>query len=144
MLSPGAALRKILVDTAAVTALVSTRIYPIAAPQSALNPKGVYSLIDEQRERHFRNASGLSRARVQFDWFATNQDTLDSIMNQSRLALDTYNGIVVNSTDSCDVKDVSIQNEENGWEPVADDSGAPIFRGTQDYFVWYTPAITER
>lgn len=144
MLNPGAALRKIMVDTAAVTALVSTRIYPISAPQSAPKPFGTYFRVDEQRERHMTNASGLSRARIQFDWFATNQDTLTNIMEQARLAVDTYCGIVTNSGESCNIKDVSIQNEEDAWENVADDSGTPVFRGTQDYFVWYNPTITER
>lgn len=144
MLHPGAALRKILVDTAAVTALVSTRIYPIVAPQSSPFPKGSYRRIDEKRERHQTDASGLARARIQFDWFATNQDALMSIMEQARLAVDTFSGLVTSGTESCHVRDVSIQLERDDWEPVADASGTPVFRGIQDYFVWYNPTITER
>ena len=143
MLNPGAALRKVITDNVVVAGLVSTRLYPIAAPQSCPKPFGVYFRVDEQRERHMRNASGLARARIQVDWFSTNQDNLFAIMYYARLAADTYRGTVASGGSICGVQDISIQNEEEGYEPIADDSGVPVFRGTQDYFVWYNPQVAE-
>jgi len=60
-------LRAYLVLDAGVTALVSTRVYQLVAPQGGTFPLVRIQCIDEQEESHLLQPSGLFRTRVQID-----------------------------------------------------------------------------
>lgn len=61
------ALRTRLLGLAPVTALVSTRIYPVAFPQSGAWPAVRLQLIGNVEFMHMRGSSRVNRARVQVD-----------------------------------------------------------------------------
>lgn len=90
-----------------LTALVGTRIYPVAAPPDLFateeaqdntgdTPTGavIYTLISNPREASHDGPSGLGQARYQFDCLAAarrngtpDQDTAAAVAKQVRLAL---------------------------------------------------------
>lgn len=59
-----------LLDIAAVTALVSTRVYLDKLPQSPTYPCVRVQLVSEVQEHHLRGGNSMKTARVQVDAFA--------------------------------------------------------------------------
>lgn len=58
-----------LLATAAIAAIVDTRVYLLILPQSPTYPAVRVQLVDEPTELHLRGADALTRARVQTDVF---------------------------------------------------------------------------
>lgn len=66
----------LLSGTAGVTALCSTRIYPLVAPQEAALPLVVYTRISSGREYSLSGYSGFENLRMQIDCYGeTYSDT---------------------------------------------------------------------
>ena len=60
-----------LTTNAAVSALVSTRVYPYALPQGATLPAVVYSKVSRTRVRSHSGPSGLDTSRFRFHCIAS-------------------------------------------------------------------------
>lgn len=63
-------IRDRIAELAAVTSLVSTRIYLGKLPQSPAYPCVRVQLVDDPRDYHLRGVNGFARARIQVDAFA--------------------------------------------------------------------------
>lgn len=66
----GSALHERLTDAAAVSALVSTRVYPVIVPQDAPLPYIRYQIVADPRPEHMKGYNGTRQTRVQLDCFA--------------------------------------------------------------------------
>jgi len=77
---------------AALTALVSTRIYKGHLPEGITGARIVYQRISATRERVLGGPLGGCSARYQFDIFADTRDSMEAVRKQLRLALDGYSG----------------------------------------------------
>lgn len=76
----GMALRKLLVDDATVSALVSTRIRPQKAGQRDAKPYMVYRTVSGVREGHLTGSALVNKALIQIDGFAdTDQEVVDMV-----------------------------------------------------------------
>jgi hypothetical protein len=69
-MSPEEAVVARIQQLAAVTALVSTRVYLLVLPQSTVFPAVRVQVIDQMEMQHLRGPHGLETARVQIDAYA--------------------------------------------------------------------------
>ncbi len=112
-----AAIVAILKATAAVTAIVSSRIYAVDLPQNPTLPAIVYSRISGMRVSSMTGASGLARPRYQIDVFAYDYTTAKNLVRQVQLALEgkrgTYGGVNVQGILFDGDHDMNDDEEEN-------------------------------
>ena len=77
---------------AGLTALVSTRIYPLIAPQGVTYPAVTYQRISTMpREVAMGSDPGIARARIQVTAWGDTYTSVKAIADQIRLALERYN-----------------------------------------------------
>lgn len=86
------AIRTRLTAVSAVTALVSTRVYPNLLPQNPTLPALVYQRIDERRENAMGADPGVVRARVQVSAWAQTYTAARGAAEEVRKALQRYRG----------------------------------------------------
>lgn len=130
MTAPGKVIYEILSNDAGVTTLVSTRIFPIVAPQETVLPYVVYNLVSNAPTNTKDGASESDTFRVQIDSYAKTNSVksgallIGEIDEAIRTALDrnvgTHNGVKVIG--------LSFLNQNEGFEPTND-----IFRKSTDY-----------
>jgi len=121
-----------LVATSAVTALVSARIYPQIAPQSADLPLAVYQVVAEVPENHSTGDTGTHRMLVQVGCWATTQASAKAIGDAIETALvgwtDADNGV-----GSC-----LMQDRRYNFEAADDGSQTHTFGVSMDFAIWHT------
>ena len=91
-----------LEDVAAVTALVSTRIYQGVLPQSPTLPAVRVQVISEVRSQHLRGGAAVVKSRVQVDSVASGGNPISSakavdvaiVGNESGSSLLGFKGVV--------------------------------------------------
>jgi len=105
-----------LSGTAGVTALVSTRIYPMAIPQDITLPAIAYQRISGLRIPEHDGPSGLATGRVQFTCQGTSYSSAKAVATAVRAALDCYSGAITVGAGSVTVESCFLQNEYDGFE----------------------------
>jgi len=123
----------------AVTDLVAARIYPGQAPQDAALPYIVFNRISSERFPHMTSPSGLARARVQFDVYASSQLEAEDVRNALRLWLDGYDKAMGSA--NLDVRLVTLENEADDLLPPQDASDTGNFNIIMDFFFTYAESI---
>jgi putative heme degradation protein len=127
------AIRTRLTSVSAVTALVSTRIYPNVLPQSPTLPALVYQRIDEQRETAMSADPGVVRARMQVSAWATTFGAARNAAEEVRKALQRYRGTPSGS--GTEVLDVFIEDVRDMDAELVD--GALLYRVDVDATMIY-------
>ena len=130
MSNPSKAIHYKLANTAAVTAVVSTRIYQMRVMQGAEYPA---IMIQKISDVPFSGKDGNEyfRARVQVNSYAENYNDANSLAKLVMDALDRATGSINGIT----VSQIDILNEIENMENFADFEG--IFRVMQDYSIVY-------
>ena len=112
---PGKAIYGILSATAAVTALVSTRIYPNNVPQDVALPFLAYTITAVEPTMTKDVKSPLDVIRFSVDCYSTNYDMTMQIANAVRAALDGYK----NTINSQNVQRITYDGQSDGkFEPT--------------------------
>lgn len=119
----------ILSSTAAVTALVGNRIYPVEAPSSAALPYLVYQRIStEPTTTHEQNnaaeATHLDGVHIQMTAIASTLLSAISIIFQARLAVERSAGMMAVWTDE---------------RSIPRDEAAQAFGHSGDFLFWKNP-----
>lgn len=117
---------------AGLTALVSTRIYPLVLPQNPTLPAVTYQRIDGLREEGIAGSHGLAHPRIQIDAWASSYTSAKAVAVQVRSALYRLGW----TEDSVTVLDAFIEDDRDFYEPSVRDGGS-IFRTSQDYIIWH-------
>lgn len=147
-LGPGGAMRQLFIDdSTGVYSVVGYNMYPVVASQNAPSggPYGVYRIVDIIHEDHMQNMSGFARARVQWDWYARDPAVVSVIMEYAKLAAcRVKNNLVTINTTTIQIRDITLENEYDDFEPITDSKGKPIFAGSQDYYVWFDETVPDR
>ncbi len=109
----GAAIYGILSGASAITSLVSTRIYPMVAPQNSTMPYITYSTITNTPSDTKSGVSKVDSILVQFDIYDTTVLSVEGVYEALRATLDfiapaTYNSIQIDG--------VSFRNERQLYE----------------------------
>ena len=134
LLDPDAAMYYKLANTVAVSALVSTRIYPLDMPPSAVMPLITYQLIDAPLvTTHDESAGyGLAQARHQIDAWASTYAGAVALAKAIHLALHGYHGIVTSGADSLNIQEcLRVAKRPNK------DAETGLYWISQDYMMSY-------
>lgn len=113
---------------AGLSALVSTRIYPFIAQQKSARPYLTYQRVSTVRPSAMAVDIGIAQARFQIDAWGDTYDSVKSVSEQVRAALQRFSGTV----SAVDILDIYIDNEQDLFE---DD--AKIYRVSQDYTIFH-------
>ena len=138
----GLIIRKLLVDNAAVSALVGSQVYPQSAPETAVLPYIVYNRIDGEHLHQMTAASGLVRTLIQVDSFSKDYLQMVDLADKSRLALDGFqNTSVTVGGDTARVDSIWLQDNEDGFERPTDATDEGFHRRIQDYEIFHDEVV---
>ena len=131
------AVRRQLLDNAAVAALVSDRIYPLMIPQGEPLPAITYSVVATDEDNQEGDADTLARARVQLDCWATTYKQANDLARAVRLALPTTTGAIGSGANR--VEGVSIIPIETGRQFYEPDTR--YYRVMLEFYVWFPTTV---
>ena len=127
---PEVILRNELVNDSALSAIISTRVYPVIAPVSADLPWIVFKRTGVRREQTLGNPMGTPIVSLEIASFAMTYEDAREIADLVRLVLDGYGG----TSDNTEIKQVSLENELDDFVQLGSDS-LPVFQVTQNFDV---------
>lgn len=109
---------------AGLTALVSTRIYGVHAPQGVTAPYVTLFRVSAERPSAMGDDIGIVRARVQVNSWGTTYASAKNVCDQARAALQRFDGVAASIT----VLDTFLLSEQDLHEP-----DVPMYHVAQDY-----------
>ena len=127
-----------LTAQASITTLVSTRIYPDAAPQGAILPLIIYSKQSTDRQVTLKRSVGVCTARVQLDAFGATRTVCENILEQIRLRADGFQG----NWGTTFIHLCRFDSESVGWD-VEGAKETGIHRSTVDLVVSFSESVTD-
>lgn len=101
-----------LVGDGYIGGLVSTRVYPMVAPQEAALPLVVYQRVSGPRHQHHDGPAGLAEARIQLTITAETYSSAKSVASGIRDVLVGFRGVLGGKVD---VHEARIENEVDGY-----------------------------
>ena len=110
---------KLLASTA-VTALTSTRLYPIFLPQNTTYPAQTYQRISTMPVNTISGYSYLENARIQIDSWATSYSAVKTLARETLKAMDSSTSY-----------EAVLEMEMDSYEPEVE-----LYRVMQDYSCW--------
>ena len=128
-----------LSNKASITALVSTRIYPQVAPDTASYPFIVYSVISEGHEHSMSGASGLASVTMQIDAWASTVASRVALSEAIRNALDGFRGDM--GTENLSIRSCFLESRSNFFEPKTDGKETPDHRASLDFLIWHFESV---
>lgn len=130
------ALYEYLAATSGITSLVSTRIYPVLAPQGGSLPYVVMTQVSSEHIRHTTGRAQVARTRMQFDAYAGTSPAVQSVADALRVALDMYTG-TMGATAQVVVQRVFLESMRDLFIAPADASEQGPFRMSLDFMIWH-------
>lgn len=132
------AVRAKLLAASAVSNLVSTRIYPLMAPQNVVAPFVVYQRISVVRYRGLSGPTRTAQPRIQIDSYAADWKGAHELAGAIRQALDGFKGDVpygdASPQETLRIKACSLQTDRD----FLDETVQPVlYRVSADYFVMF-------
>jgi hypothetical protein len=121
-------LHTFLTGTAAISALVSARVYPVWLPQSPTLPCLTYQRISGSRVRSLTGPSSLAHPRIQIDCWAATYDGAKTLAEAVRVALDGYSGLM----GTVEVFGVIVHGDRDLYDPEV-----KISRVSMDITIWH-------
>ncbi len=140
-MTPEQAIRARLLATPAVTAIVASRIYEIAAPESPTVPLIVIRLVSEPVEYHLRGPVGTITTGVQIDGYVSERaisasDDPGANLNALGAAIDaSLSGQVFTAGSPASIQVTGVFRRNRMKPPRAADE-LRYLRVIQDYIVW--------
>jgi hypothetical protein len=135
MADVGAAIRQYIVGRSAVSALISTRMFPDALPQNATMPAITYSKISTTHQHTISRLAGLASCRIQFDCFALTRSASNTIAQTiQQCGVIPLRGL----TNGVDIRGVELVDGETTFmEPPTDGSQELRYVNSFDLMVHY-------
>ncbi|MCP5017108.1 MAG: DUF3168 domain-containing protein [Ketobacter sp.] len=122
-----------------ITALVSDRIYPQIAPNSAEYPFITYNIVTEDHDHSMGGATGLANLILQLDVWASTVPTQVSLSEALRNALDGFKGLM--GSEDLDIRNCFLQNRASFFEPRTEGKEIPDYRTTLDFSIWHVETV---
>lgn len=126
------AIVQILEGTPPLTALVSSRIYPLRLPHGVDLPALTYRLVSAPRDQTQDGPSGLTMARVQVSAWATDYDQAKAIATAVRQGVQGYRG---------ELQGVRVDSIRMINETDLDDPEPGIYQIAMDFAVDHAEAL---
>ena len=117
-----------LSNFAGLTSLVSTRIYPVQAPQSVTDPFVTYFLVTAAPVGALAADTDIEMPRFQVSGWSLSFDTAKSVGDQIKAALKRYNG----TNDSVVIIDSVYLNRVDLHDPETD-----YYQDALDFEIWH-------
>lgn len=140
-MSMESALYEYLVAQAAVTALISDRLFPNVAPAKTCSPYATYSLIVGVPEHHLGAAAGLTRSTFQITaWADTYLEAValgDAIIGE----LDGMRNQTLGTTTPVAVKSVAVGAIRDTIDGPTAGEEAPAYGRQIDIDVWHVTSV---
>jgi len=133
--SPEQGLATVLVSDPAVAALIGTRVYPVIAPAAADLPFVTWRRSGVLRQHTLSGPMGMPTVTLTVDLYATTYEAVRELADRVRLALDGYGGT---PADSISVKNVSLDNESDGFIQLAGGDMPPVYSVTMTFSVMWS------
>lgn len=111
-----------------LTALTSTRIYPLVLPQKPTYPTVTYQRMDGERESGMTAEHGMAHPHIQIDSWGKTYASAKAVATQVRGALQRWG----DADASPAVLDCFLESDEDDYEP---DTG--VYRVRQDWLIWH-------
>ena len=122
-----------LTGDSTVSGLVSSRVYPLLAPQGATLPCVVYEMTAHETINSTSGAGSTRHAQVEVlcldDSYGGTKTLADAVR-------DALNGWTV--SDSVTVSSCLLTSESDGFVQPNDDSEQPVYLITQEYSIWFS------
>lgn len=134
----------LLTNTAAVTAVVGSRIYPGFAVSTAVKPYVIYEFVsDEIRHTLSAPSSELTtRSRIQLDIYANLYSQVKQIDAALLYAANRFRGKQTVGTASVFIQRcMRDDSSDNAIEPIHD-GDSPIYHAAQQYWCYYNRSTT--
>lgn len=126
-------MRSALVGSAAVTALVGSRIYPVMGPATASLPLVTWRRAGISRSHTLAAPMGVPQVSVEYQIYAATYENARDIADAIRLVLDGYGGTVDNTT----IRQTSLENEVDEFVQLQGSDMPAVYQITQTYDVWW-------
>ena len=130
------ALYAYLSSHAGLTALVSTRIYPLVMPQNATLPAVTFSKISGPRAHAMQQDAGLAYPRFQVSCWGGTYKQAKEVAGQVRAALQDYTG-TMGGAGGVVVSGVFLEDENDLYEP-----GTQAYHIAIDFIIWHLEGVT--
>ena len=126
-----------LTNTDAISALIGTRLYPIAeVPQGTQTEYMTYQRISGPRERH-QVGAGVCAARYQFNCYGVTQKEASELGAALRTKLDRYRDDMGEAGSTISVRGAFVQNDsDHSTPPTGGTQVGPIWQ-VVDVIFWY-------
>ena len=121
-----------------IIAAVGDRIYPHVAPSSAELPFIVWQRISSTGFRHMTASAGLTRELVQFSCWASTPESLETVSEALREALDGMTNFWLGGED---VRSATLVNEIDSFEPATDGGEEGDYRTILDVEFTHTRSV---
>ena len=118
-----------------LTALISTRIYPIQFPDGVTMPCVTYQRIDTPRTSTLSSSGAtgdLTNPRYQFKAWATTYASAKAITDQIRAALNGKTGSTGAGSVTVTLRGALAQNENDGFDPLV-----RLYYRLSDFVIWH-------
>lgn len=119
--------------TSAVTALVSTRVYPIVAPQGAALPYITYQKIAGNTVNNLSGADATSNGLYQIDCWAASYSGVKALADSVRSAMNGW----FNTGGTPRIDGSFLQNETDLPDMPGDGGDEPTHRVSMDFSIWF-------
>lgn len=133
--SPEAVCRNALIGDADVAAVVGTRVYPVIAPATADVPFITYRRSGVQRQHTLSGPMGMPTVLLTVDLFCTTYEAVRDLADKVRRVLD---GFGTAEADSVVVKNVSLDNEVDGFAQLAGGDVPPVYSVTMTFSIMWS------
>jgi hypothetical protein len=129
----GAELRKLILDSAGVTALIGSRVFPNLVPQRTAFPAVVYTQISSERTSVMGTDTGTVRSTWQVDSYATTYTGARQLASEVRKALQRKLGPVqVSGYPAKLLQGLFVEADTDFFEDENQ-----LHRVSTDYTIWY-------
>lgn len=127
-----------LEGAAGITALCSTRIYPVALPQDAARPAMTYQRMSGSPHDHtITKASGTSLAKFRLMYWGNTHKAALSLAEAGRQAMQGFSGVVGGTS----INAVVLIDDYDDFMQPQDGSEKGIFAVVHDYHIRYAESI---
>lgn len=126
------AVRGKLINSAGVTAICSTRVYPGMIPTGARLPAITYAQMSRGSVHAMQRDANLSNPLFQVSLFSTSAAQAGALASQVRAALKDYSGSTWASIQRIFIED------ETWLTEIDPDSKRMVFQVAQEYEIWWS------
>jgi hypothetical protein len=126
-----------VVNTAGISAIISSRFYPAGeVPQDADLPYMTFQRISNVQVRHQTANSALNQYRYQFECRAETEKGARDLREQLLTALDRFSGEMGESGSTNTIRDAFHDNDSMDFQPPTDASERGPHRAIVDILFW--------